>query len=90
MSMSVTVMSPPGPAASPIMAKFFSSSQPMAPAPTCEAQPLHPNAPAVPRHCPHAAHHEVLLAAQLLLEVGPKHGNLPVVAGPPLPGEGWL
>lgn len=89
-SMSVTVMSPPGPAASPIMAKFFSSSQPMAPAPTCEAQPLHPNAPAVSRHCPHPAHHKVLLAAQLLLEVSPEHGNLSIVAGSPLPGEGSL
>lgn len=34
MSMSVTTISPPSPAAKPIIAKFFKSSQPIAPAPT--------------------------------------------------------
>ncbi|TNN82349.1 hypothetical protein EYF80_007470 [Liparis tanakae] len=38
-SMSVTMTSP-SPAASPIMAKFFNSSQPMAPAPTWNDKPL--------------------------------------------------
>lgn len=37
---------------------------------------------------PLPTHHQVLLAAQLLLEIGPEDGNLAVVARASLPGQG--
>lgn len=92
--MSVTVRSPPGPAASPIMAKFFSSSQPTAPAPTCRGRAaaapcaLAGHSAASPgTAAPAPAYHQVLLAAQLLLEGGPEDSDLAIVARAPLPGQ---
>lgn len=92
--MSVTMSSPSGPAASPIMAKFFSSSQPMAPAPTCQGRDaavhcipswMLSSLP-VPWSLP--THHQVLLVAQILLEISPEDGNLAIVARASLPGQG--
>lgn len=69
------------------MAKFFSSSQPMAPAPTCQgraaAAPCALAGHSAASACtaaPTPAHHQVLLAAQLLLEGSPEDSNLAIVA----------
>ena len=81
--MSVTVISPLGPVAIPINDQFFSISQPMAPAPTCNNNffsKILKSSFEIKWESPSQSYQKQVRVGELFLEVATEDGDLRVVA----------